>query len=373
MKILFTVVLSFFLNNFLQAQERTIVISNNSSLAFTDQVVDISWADIIAKGGTIDTSNIKLVDTKTKKELIYQFEYQGKENIQQLLVQVTLAPYGSIKISLQKGKHIPFEPKTYCRYVPERKDDFAWENDKIAFRMYGKALENTNENAYGLDVWVKRTDKLVINERYQRNDYHVDHGDGLDCYSVGFTLGAGDIAPYKSDSIYYPKNYHAYKVLDNGPLRSSFKLLYDEWDVAGKKVKVSKTISLDAGSQLNHFQVAFSYDDASPLPVVVGIAKRNKPGVEYFNEENGTMVYWEPSQEGNGVTGVASILLQPIKRMMMSQKQLLALSETLDQGFEYYTGACWSKAGIISNANEWKDYIEKFRERVQNPLKILLR
>ena len=28
-------------------------------------------------------------------------------------------------------------------YVPERKDDFAWENDKIAFRAYGKALRKT--------------------------------------------------------------------------------------------------------------------------------------------------------------------------------------------------------------------------------------
>ncbi|MBS1668355.1 MAG: DUF4861 family protein [Bacteroidetes bacterium] len=373
MKIVFTLVLSFFLNNFLQAQERTIVISNNSSIAFTDQVVGISWTDIIAKWGAIDTANFKVVDVKTKKELVYQLEYQGKENIQQLLVQVTVGSHASVKMNLQKGKHMPFVAKTYCRYVPERKDDFAWENDRIAYRMYGKALETTNENAYGLDVWVKRTDKLVINERYKRNDYHVDHGDGLDCYSVGFTLGAGDIAPYKNDSIYYPKNYHAYKILDNGPIRSSFQLIYDAWDVAGEKVKVTKTISLDAGSQLNHFRVAFSYDHANPLPVVVGQAKRNKPGVEFFNEENGTMVYWQPSQGNNGTTGVASILLEPIKRMMMNERQLLALSDTSNQGFEYYTGACWDKAGIITNANEWKAYVEKFRKELQNPLKIELK
>lgn len=28
----------------------------------------------------------------------------------------------------------------FCRQVPERMDDFAWENDRGAFRMYGPAL-----------------------------------------------------------------------------------------------------------------------------------------------------------------------------------------------------------------------------------------
>ncbi len=29
---------------------------------------------------------------------------------------------------------------TFCRFVPERSDDFAWENDNVAFRVYGPAL-----------------------------------------------------------------------------------------------------------------------------------------------------------------------------------------------------------------------------------------
>ena len=29
---------------------------------------------------------------------------------------------------------------TYARFVPEREDDFAWENDLVAFRAYGPAM-----------------------------------------------------------------------------------------------------------------------------------------------------------------------------------------------------------------------------------------
>ena len=38
------------------------------------------------------------------------------------------------------------ETVTYARFVPERSDDFAFENDKVAFRIYGPALKNSGVN-----------------------------------------------------------------------------------------------------------------------------------------------------------------------------------------------------------------------------------
>ncbi len=47
------------------------------------------------------------------------------------------------------------------RLVPERKDDFAWENDRIAFRIYGRRVEDELVSS-GVDVWCKRTPALII-------------------------------------------------------------------------------------------------------------------------------------------------------------------------------------------------------------------
>ena len=44
----------------------------------------------------------------------------------------------------------------YGTFMPQRKDDFAWENDRIAFRVYGPSLERTGEISSGIDVWCKR-------------------------------------------------------------------------------------------------------------------------------------------------------------------------------------------------------------------------
>ena len=50
--------------------------------------------------------------------------------------------------------------------VPERKDDFVWENDKVAYRVYGPALQAMGEITSGIDVWSKRVPDLIVNAWY---------------------------------------------------------------------------------------------------------------------------------------------------------------------------------------------------------------
>lgn len=219
-------------------------------------------------------------------------------------------------------------------------------------------------------VWmygVKRTHKMIINERYKRGEYHIDHGDGMDYYHVGFTLGAGNCAPYLNDSIWYSKNYTKWKVLDNGPLRTTFKLDFDTWDVAGIKMKTTKTISLDAGSQLNKIEVTYNYNDdlLENLPLAIGIVKRPEDGFGLLNDKKGILGYWEPQHGDDGTTGVGVIIPSKVDNMTVRNNQFLALL-TIPQNkpFTYYAGAVWDKAGFITNHQQWFDYLEKQRQQL---------
>ena len=58
------------------------------------------------------------------------------------------------------------EKKVMARFVPERADDFVFENNLIAGRFYGQALEG-NPTSPGLDIWVKLPGKLVADEWYK--------------------------------------------------------------------------------------------------------------------------------------------------------------------------------------------------------------
>ena len=95
------------------------------------------------------------------------------------------------------------QPKVFGRYVPERKDDFAWENEYAAFRMYGPALKAENPSN-GVDLWLKASPELVVDSFYYREHvlglpYHINYGKGLDCYKVGHTCGAGGLVVLAED------------------------------------------------------------------------------------------------------------------------------------------------------------------------------
>jgi Domain of unknown function (DUF4861) len=353
--------------------KKTIQILNNSDLDRKEAVVAIQWETILSNYPKIDTTNFFVINDKTKKQIPFQLEHRGSKVIQNLLLQVDVKAKSTLSLSIQKGKAENFAIKTYARFVPERKDDFAWENDKMAFRTYGKAIEKTKEDAYGLDVWVKRTDKMIINERYKKGDYHIDHGNGMDYYHVGFSLGAGNMAPYINDTIRYSGNYYQWKVLDNGPLRSTFQLFYDTWNAGGIKVKATKTISLDAGSQLNRIENVYSFDGEKTMPVVVGIIKRPETGIISLNEKQGIMSYWEPTHKEHGTTGVGSILTSTVNAMLVTDKQILAKTEVKNnEPILYYTGAAWDKAGKIGNSKQWDSYLNVFSQEIAAPLLITI-
>jgi hypothetical protein len=193
----------------------------------------------------------------------------------------------------------------------------------------------------------------------------------MDYYHVGMSLGAGNIAPYVNDSIYYPANYRNWKVLDNGPLRSSFQLSYDPWIVNGEKVQMTKTVTLDAGMQLSRIEVSFNFSKSDTLPVVVGIIKRNDPGSILLEQANGIMAYWEPTHPQDGTTGVGCLFFSPVKDVKVNSLHLLSVSQVKNgQSFIYYAGAAWDRAKLITSAPAWFNYLRNVKNLITTPPEI---
>lgn len=346
-----------------------IVISNPTNQE-RHELVSIRYAEWSDAFGT--DSIFKVLNASNGKEIPYQLETLGTGTTQNVLLQITVPASERITLAVEKSAPAPVAARTYARYVPERYDDFAWENDVVAFRMYGKALEGRRDDAHGLDIWAKKTANLVIDKWYAQGDYHTDHGEGLDYYSVGMTLGAGDIAPFAEDTLIFSKHYRQYEVLDNGPLRSSFKLTYEPWQVGTKTVAVTKKFSLDAGSQLNRVEVIYSVDGDGKLPVAIGVARRAEPGEVMQDERNGIFGYWEPEIGNHGITGIGVTLEQGTFSGFGSlSNQYLAFTEaTNGTPLVYYVGGAWNKAGIYTSAESWFDHLQAVKVQVSSPLDV---
>ena len=189
------------------------------------------------------------------------------------------------------------QPKVYGRYVPERKDDFAWENEYAAFRMYGPALRPENPSN-GVDLWLKASPELVVDSFYYREHvlgmpYHINYGKGLDCYKVGHTCGAGGLVVIANDTTWIGGAYDRWEILEQTPQRLVFRLEYDSLQVDGSVLQEQITITAEAGEPMNKAEVVITGAYAGEMLVGGGIYMHDT--IDHFEvyEELGTVFYEE--------------------------------------------------------------------------------
>ena len=159
------------------------------------------------------------------------------------------------------------QTKVYGRYVPERKDDFAWENEYAAFRMYGAALKPENPSN-GVDLWLKNSPALVVDTMYGRElkdhrPYHINYDGNLDCYKVGHTCGAGGLVVIADGKTWIGGPYDRWEIMEQTPERFVFRLEYDSLLVAGQILQEAITITAEAGQMMNRAEVVLTANDAN--------------------------------------------------------------------------------------------------------------
>ncbi len=259
----------------------------------------------------------------------------------------------------------PQEAKVMAREVPERADDFVFENNLIAGRFYGKALEG-NPTSPGIDIWVKLPGALVANDWYAKSIeaggegyYHHDHG-GKDCYKVAVSLGGGASVPYIDEALCYPPtNYRSSEILSESPQEITFVLHYPQWQAGAVSVSLDKKVTVFADSYFCKVEDTWTFD-ADSLTVAAGIFRH--PQLETIEAEafgDDYYAVWEKASDQtiepeDGMIGVAVIVPQAdCVTIVDGGKHGVCLKKVASgQPLEYWFGSCWSK-GDINGSAEW--------------------
>ncbi|WP_228412031.1 DUF4861 family protein [Chryseobacterium sp. KLBC 52] len=329
--------------------------------------------------------DLRIKDVKGKWIPIQWIDYDGDGKGEELLFQVSIdaGKTNSYTIVANGKVQIPESRiSTYSRLVPERVDDYAWENDKIAFRVYGpkgqqEALQGIKSSTLssGVDIWLKRTDLPVINKWYKGylTDpmyYHKDtRGEGYDPYHVGNSRGTGGIGIWKNEKLQTSQNFISSKTIAEGPLRTVFELTYQPWSEYG--VKETKRISLDLGSNFSKFESTFEIE--KPVPnYTIGITLHKNEGKTQLNDKSGYYLHWEKIDDAFVGEG---IVIDP----KIVEKSLAFTSEIPDESnlyvvtkpskvLTYYAGFAWQKSGQVQTQSDWERLLEKQSEIIAKPL-----
>ena len=417
-------------SNYSYAQQATVVV-NNPTDAQRQELVEVDISDVKAKlaGIAPKKGEAYIVKNKRGQQIGSQITHDGK-----LLIDASIRPHGSATYYISIGKPYPQKVWTTGALYKMRKDDIAWENDRCAYRVYGPALQRTGERSFGTDIWAKNTPDTVVYERYvmdkQGNvdgdkvdekvkseerkmknlsgaaleaqkakikalkaesyeidvttSFHLDHGNGLDPYRVGATLGLGAPSLMIGNQQFLPYCYKTYKILDNGPLRFTVELTYNPSTIGDmQNVVEHRIISLDKGSNFNKMTVWYEglthpTDFATGFPIHEEDTETKTFAKDYVSYADPTdNIEVNNSQVFVGVlfpNGIDNTYYQLFdKKHDGATGHALGLKRGLKNAekYSYYFGAAWSKYDVRSYT-EWQIRIKEFLEALKTPLQVKL-
>ncbi|MFI3317287.1 MAG: DUF4861 family protein [Rikenellaceae bacterium] len=363
------------------AGQKTLIITNGSSVARQSEVIEID----------IDDADQYVILDENGVAQECQTTYQGK-----LIFAATVGANAQAKYTLTKGERPELETIATGRTYSEWHNNFAWENDKIGYRVYSKDIASTGSELFGFDIFTKRSRTPVLDilfetqfdEEYQRLrrenkeiaasltaaiSIHIDHGLGMDYYAVGPTLGSGTPALMSDGEIVYPGFFDNVEVLDQGGLRHTFRMTLEPRVIDGEQVTEIRTITLDAGSHFNHIVVEYQ-GLTKTTDAVIGIVLHDEG--ENQSAADGYIAYAEPKHAYGWQTYNAIIFPADMARetTLFDEPTAGALGHLLAKGvytpgetFSYHMGAGWNRWGFPT-AQDWFEHVAQQQMALQTPL-----
>ena len=285
----------------------------------------------------------------------------------------------------------------YERYVKDRNGNI--KGDKIDAKVrtllkQEKTLESQTKNEKNktkvakLEVQLKtiqahrKSLQTESNEVDLLTSFHLDHGNGLDPYRVGATLGLGAPSLMVGKNQILPYCYKDYRILDNGPLRFTVELTYNPSTVGNmKNVVEHRIISLDKGSNFNKMTVWYNglttpTDFATGFPIHEEDTESKTFAKDYVSYADPT----DNIEVNNSQVFVGVLFPEGIDNtyyQLFDKKHDGAIGHALglkrglknQQQYSYYFGAAWSKYDVKSYA-EWQIRIKDFLDAQKSPLRV---
>ena len=338
-------------------------VNNQLDFKREGEVVEMEWKRI--GRALISPEKVVVLDTNGQ-QVPSQVLFDDDGDPVKLLFTANIEADSSAIYNIRRGEREAYPTQAFGRYVPERLDDYAWENNLSAYRIYGPRLESPQTQ--GVDVWVKSTPKMIINEWFARNDYHHNYGEGMDCYKVGNTLGGGALAIINGDKLALTGNYTKQRCTTNGPIRTSAEFEYAPINIGNRMVTMRRKISLDANSRFTYQEYTFEGFEGK-LEVAAGIilhdVKARSFGSEYVAITEPASDSKEPDTDGD--ISLAVILQGAISTTEIDGHIVATRHIQAGETIRMWNGSAWSNADMLCH-DRWLSEVERMKQRIESPL-----
>ena len=363
---------------------KTVVVENPLDVARPAETVSVKWADLGLRPG--DTA-VRVWDVAACVPVAFQDDAKRGA----LLFSTALAAKETRTFRILADASLPQADLSivcWSQYLPERMDDFAWENDRFGARAYGPVIMQPAPAGQklvssGIDIINKCVPYPVLHrwfvERTGEGSYHRDHGAGMDNYKVGPSRGCGGLGARGADGWAFSVNWSKAKMIQCGPVRTEFELTYPAWGGFGEE---TRRVTLDRGQFFAHYRPRFRGQAPAGVQVGPGLdcgAARQHDGQIARDLAAGWIANWEPDGVDGADTGsiATAILLDPADAPAATATDALGCEYLFPSAgrtsLGYWAGATWSGAGAVKDAKAWHALVRDFATALRNPIKVSIR
>ncbi len=251
------------------------------------------------------------------------------------------------------------------------------ESERIGYRFYW-------DQRGAIDVFAKVSDVLVGDAH--RGNHHTMQAWGRDVLHNGDALGAGGLGIGVDAERFSPAGADDAKIVigSNGPIRASYRMIYNGVEYKGKKYDLTWDISMSAGSRFMTHEVK----------VVKGGELEMLAGLTNHSDEAGVTKKHSLKQQGQlnwvGTFGRQVAVDSDGEKAAKSKEQMglgllwehdrMAKFEAGDlefdvifkaaEGVKYYSLAAYNgeKEGAIKSSEEFYSYMDKLAKCLANPI-----
>jgi hypothetical protein len=265
-----------------------VLVSNESDLALTDQLVELDLA--LLEKSIPDSVLEKMVLSSVQTHPWQLSDVDGDGTPDKLLILTDLAAGEKKKISAGIGESPgtftqrtqaeisvkvggEWEDRVYmggnfknitCLRVPPEHTDHSfyiryegpgWESDRVGYRFY---LDWRN----AIDIFGKQTEEMVLQDVGQDgfDSYHEPADWGMDVLKVGGSLGIGSLGIWsdgKANRVAVTDSITC-KIVASGPVYSEIETNYYGWQAGSVKTDLKSLLSISAGNRLTRHEVMTS-------------------------------------------------------------------------------------------------------------------
>lgn len=261
------------------AQAKTLV-----PCQFEDLDGDGAWDQLFA-----------LVDLKAGEQKSFILELKDKANAPEVKVRTNIrfADKNDSKLEFTTAERLKSNTTEISQQYFQMEGP-AFENDVVGFRNYFDARN-------GFDIYGKITSDMVMDICGLKNGptYHEMQPWGMDILKVANSLGAGALAIQTDSALYRvgETGNGTFRLVCEGPLRSTFDLDFDSILVEGKVIQLKHRVCIIAGKPWYKSNV--TVQGADGMKLVTGIVNLHSDSVYSASGEEFAYMYTHDNQSYN--------------------------------------------------------------------------